>query len=554
MAQPSQPLISSPVVPTIRPDAPTSAEGTLSGHEVRRLDESPNLQIGLVAISSLALLSLIGAACSYGFIASSIALFSSGVIVIGALFYTCLALDDVDDDFLPALPPPVTSPAVASPEREAVSSDRPNYFYPITLSDALKARIESLERVCPVQPISPSLVSEMQKGGTFGQAVGDAIGLLTEFSTKAEAQEMIAGLPLEYDSKHRVGTDGKLGFKNGYNWNHINRFVDNGWTDDTDQFLSAIRAEYLFNHQDSTSSPQTEMQLFANELLAWRSSGLKERGLFKGRKEHYCMGLGALVGAVIDNRHFSTLPVEAARFTWCKKKSIFQRPAANGAIMRTAWIGLAFYTSLSTVIEKTLKYCAVTHADPRCAASCVALTVAIALILRGYKDINLIIKEAKNCAIETLHQEMLLAAKNGMLSKDEKENWHNIYIKFSEELDDHLNGSLDFLDLDEGWNDTARPNRIGYTYKCLGAAFWCLRRMQELKDSGITDKHVLFRKPMEELIGEAGDADTNGAVAGALLGAYLGFETIPESWTRPIADVEVLNQATDFIGAMQKRS
>ena len=70
--------------------------------------------------------------------------------------------------------------------------------------------------------------------------------------------------------------------------------------------------------------------------------------------------------------------------------------------------------------------------------------------------------------------------------------------------------SLDALELGTGF-------AIGYTFKCLGAGFWALRQ---------TD----FREALEAIVLEAGDADTNGAVAGALLGCKLGYEGLPRQW------------------------
>lgn len=58
--------------------------------------------------------------------------------------------------------------------------------------------------------------------------------------------------------------------------------------------------------------------------------------------------------------------------------------------------------------------------------------------------------------------------------------------------------SLEFLQLDEG-------SKIGYTYKTLGAGFYAFLYGKEYSI-------------LELLTMEAGDADTNCAVAGALLG------------------------------------
>lgn len=73
-----------------------------------------------------------------------------------------------------------------------------------------------------------------------------------------------------------------------------------------------------------------------------------------------------------------------------------------------------------------------------------------------------------------------------------------------------LANSLSQLDLSE-------PQSIGYTFKCLGAGFYGLRK-------GGAD----FRGTIRDVVMEAGDADTNGAVCGALLGCVVGFSALPE--------------------------
>lgn len=60
-------------------------------------------------------------------------------------------------------------------------------------------------------------------------------------------------------------------------------------------------------------------------------------------------------------------------------------------------------------------------------------------------------------------------------------------------------------------------NTIGYTFKCVGAGFWALKQ---------TD----FRYALEQIVRNGGDADTNGAVAGALLGCKLGIKALPSTW------------------------
>jgi len=59
---------------------------------------------------------------------------------------------------------------------------------------------------------------------------------------------------------------------------------------------------------------------------------------------------------------------------------------------------------------------------------------------------------------------------------------------------------------------------IGYTMKCVGSGFWALKSEQDFKDT------------LLQLVREGGDADTNGAVAGSLLGCRLGFSELPKEW------------------------
>ncbi len=55
---------------------------------------------------------------------------------------------------------------------------------------------------------------------------------------------------------------------------------------------------------------------------------------------------------------------------------------------------------------------------------------------------------------------------------------------------------------------------LGYTYKCLAAGIACLR-------SGKS-----FVPAICDLVAQGGDADTNAAVAGALLGCFLGYKAL----------------------------
>lgn len=56
--------------------------------------------------------------------------------------------------------------------------------------------------------------------------------------------------------------------------------------------------------------------------------------------------------------------------------------------MRTSVLGIPQFYDLDAVAKNTKEICTVTHADPRCSASCIAVTVAIALMLQGETDLD----------------------------------------------------------------------------------------------------------------------------------------------------------------------
>ena len=83
-------------------------------------------------------------------------------------------------------------------------------------------------------------------------------------------------------------------------------------------------------------------------------------------------------------------------------------------------------------------------------------------------------------------------------------------------------GDIRELKLDE-------KEKIGYTFKTLGAGFWALRQNH-------------FRSALEAIVFSGGDADTNGAVAGALLGCKLGMKGLPPSWFNHLKHRKWLDQ------------
>lgn len=96
--------------------------------------------------------------------------------------------------------------------------------------------------------------------------------------------------------------------------------------------------------------------------------------------------------------------------------------------------------------------------------------------------------------------------------------------------------------------DLGSASSIGYTFKCIGAAYYGATRKVDPAPTApeYNGPEGLFRGLMEQITLEAGDADTNAAVMGSLLGARFGLDQgIPSSWWTELLHLEWLNATVD---------
>lgn len=147
--------------------------------------------------------------------------------------------------------------------------------------------------------------------------------------------------------------------------------------------------------------------------------------------------------------------------------------AGNGTIMRAAPIGLAA-TSLAEAVDAARADAALTHGDPRAGHASAALCAAL------------------------LSLDEPVAAARAECAGEAK--------------------LLDALDSDEDGLAELAAHEMGACWTALGVA---LHSLTEIDDY---ERGVLWA------ISLGGDTDTNAAVAGALLGARHGLESIPERW------------------------
>lgn len=312
--------------------------------------------------------------------------------------------------------------------------------------------------------LTRDVIVDKIKGIIYGQAIGDALGLATEFMSRKEAEQY-------------YGKKGPSAYTQIVQDFHRSRWLTGDWTDDTDQMLLIL--QMIVERKGSV-----DKRAFAEKMSNWRRNGFKELGDFGG------MGIGMTVSQTLSHHRFLAEPHEAAKEVWERSGRYL---AANGAIMRTAILGVLEFNKLERVVANTREVCLVTHADPRCLASCIAITTAIALMLQGACD------PSKKKELDHLVTEAIDHAHKVLEHSDQRE-----------ELVTHVKTSkLKDLDLES-------RSAMGYTFKALGAGFYGLRHATD------------FSTTLKKVIMQAGDADSNAAVCGALMGCKFGFGGLPQ--------------------------
>ena len=157
---------------------------------------------------------------------------------------------------------------------------------------------------------------------------------------------------------------------------------------------------------------------------------------------------------------------------------------------RTSVVGLA----LDNVSEQAEVICKLTHYDPRCVGSCVIATSIIHGLVWNNKHLSY--DEIK--AIGTQYDGRIV-------------EWIDLAYKSDD---------IAKLDLDE-------PHSIGYTLRTLAAALWCYWHADS------------FESGLMAVVNEGGDADTNGAIACAILGAKYGYNSIPKYYIENLHNEEL---------------
>jgi ADP-ribosylglycohydrolase len=401
----------------------------------------------------------------------------------------------------------------------------------IVLSDEFTSHCQRIvsDTMCKVPSLSHNLPSpdltSRKWGSLLGHAIGDALCLCSEFQDKIHmAIAYGAGFCFLSDpqppflSNEELKQLAKTIECRRRDWGGVLDWVDSGnaacFSPSPSQFGISLKSfnaspyHYFLrdnhrirwlpaDHSDDTDQmiliglSSFDPIIFGYKLLSWSQYGFSILGDQGG------LGIGSTVMKVLKHPKFaSALTEKSKEALFCAAQIVMEasngQAAANGALMRTSVIGVCFSSDLDLAEQLAIDFCRVTHADVRCIASCVVLVRAIGLLIQGRSDYETIADEAIH---RGLH-----------------------HLKGTDYIDDfmfHVNAkSLSDLHLSDRL-------KIGYTFKALGCALFLLR------------SNLTYTDAILALAREAGDADTNAACAGPLLGAKFGLEGIPRSWIIP---------------------
>jgi ADP-ribosylglycohydrolase len=324
------------------------------------------------------------------------------------------------------------------------------------VSSGTEALEELVERAAAVV-VPAEVLADRYRGTLLGVAVGNALGLPVEGASRSSIRRKWPRGVAEIDARER----------------------ERPWDDDVAQTM--LLAEALL------ARAELDPDDLGARFLRWsRESG---------------RGMGGLFAEVMAGLAKGQSTLEAARGAW---EGRGWSSAGNGAVMRCAPVALARRRSGADLVRTARTSALVTHYDPRCEWSTVALTVGLCFAVAG--------------------RVLDLGELAGSLHRVQGQERGDAAVgQVVEAVRAVPAASLDDLELDD-------PMDMGYTLKAMQVGLWCL------------DRDGDFGSLLAEVVSFGGDTDTNGAVAGAVLGARHGGSRIPGRWLDAVRDAQHIKE------------
>ena len=188
------------------------------------------------------------------------------------------------------------------------------------------------------------------------------------------------------------------------------------------------------------------------------------------------------------------------------RKAAGGQRAGNGALMRCAPVAVRWRDDAAALVRNSIVSAVPTHWDRRCGWSCALANLAAAAALRGETPAA---EDLLDAGVEGVRAALPELQRYGYEADVPRSVREAVRCAAGVEVDD--------VCADDG--------SMGFTLLTLRLALIALWRA-----SG-------FEQGLRSIVEAGGDTDTNGAVAGALLGARFGIDAVPARWRQRIAEI-----------------
>lgn len=206
-------------------------------------------------------------------------------------------------------------------------------------------------------------------------------------------------------------------------------------------------------------------------------------------------------------------PREAGRRVW---RASGRTAAGNGSLMRAASLAVAYAgRPRQARVEAAVAESLITHADPRCALACAAFVEAIATAVTGATRTGDLVDATvmSAAAADGSARAAALLRAAWASDADDLAAVAGAEVAIASDL-----AAAAALDPDLYGAELHIDRTAGFVRVAFRLAFWHLRQTPS------------WEAALVDVASRGGDADTNAAITGALVGARDGATAIPRAW------------------------
>ena len=344
-------------------------------------------------------------------------------------------------------------------------------------------------------------------GALLGVHAGDSLGASYEFNSWSALQEYFPnGIP------HDIVGGGPFDWPPGHA------------TDDTD----LTRAVLLAYHKNDGKDSLARATVAAQNMLDWYD------GVWPGRR------IGSRPKDAGNATRLGLHAFSGSRPRDARRGGAGQGKSGNGSLMRC--IPTALFADKASLIQESVLISAATHDDARCVLACVSYNTTVAALVDGVLPADAV--DAGLAVLSEGTAELILAPFTGddgtvmgtLTKKNLLEALPQVQSAIAKGRAVRV-GDLATLGPDTPGGKEAIPRHAsGYVLESL-----------TLGVAAVLDTERTTEDLLVDVVSVGQDTDTNGDVAGGLLGARDGVEGIPASWR---AKLQFAQEFTEIVDAL----